>query len=55
MKEKRLSLIYVRLAKRIYDNRDNGAQCGAHVRQSIERFRREGPKAPREYLRARRY
>ena len=28
-----LSLIIVRPGKRIYDNRDTGAQCGAHTRQ----------------------
>ena len=28
-----LSLIIVRSSKRIFDNRDTGAQCGAHIRQ----------------------
>ena len=28
-----LSLIIVRSGKRIFDNRDTGAQCGAHIRQ----------------------
>ena len=28
-----LSLIIVRSGKRIFDNRDTGAQCGVHIRQ----------------------